>query len=546
MVGAALRRVRVLIAAVVGMPLLVQALTDGGPAPTKVGYTTALVVGMVVTVHFISKVAQDTHRRGLETALHLVELSADVSLVLAVITVFPVLDPNVAWILLVIPVLEGALRFQLWGAFFSWVVVSAGYLAFVWQSFVPAGASMAAPDLAQLETAIQRLALVLLTALPAGYLSEQLLRAISAMWRAHREAVIRGARLETVARTAQQIARLDSHPLGSVVVGLAELGFSACDVCRFDGSTWSMLGRWSASEDVSLPSPGSPGAGLERALGQERTVVLERRAAPSRQVAILAAGGLEAVVVAPLRGVDSFALRAGLPAGLEPTPDLADCVALLGGQLEVALRNNTLVEELRGLRDDLQHQAFHDPLTSVANRARFMTSLEEAVERSAEEVAVLFIDLNGFKQVNDRHGHETGDQLLVYTARRLDESVRDGDLVARLGGDEFTILMRGCGTEAAAAVCKRLLRSLCEELDVNGDRVRLGATIGIAVKAGGRRLSASELLRRADAAMYHEKQNPSIGWRSYPSDEGGDSPLLSALGSPAYDSGLKKQSALRK
>ena len=152
------------------------------------------------------------------------------------------------------------------------------------------------------------------------------------------------------------------------------------------------------------------------------------------------------------------------------------------------------------------HQAFHDPLTTLANRALFLDRVSNALERSRRtflRVAVLFIDIDDFKTVNDSLGHAAGDELLVGVAGCLREAVRDADAVARLGGDEFAVLLEGVDAAQAEIVAGRLLESLDRPLVVEGTEIFPRASIGIAL--GGAGASGSSLLREADAAMYDAK-----------------------------------------
>ena len=156
----------------------------------------------------------------------------------------------------------------------------------------------------------------------------------------------------------------------------------------------------------------------------------------------------------------------------------------------------------------LQHQATHDPLTGLANRAYFFSLLERALERSRRAAqapcAIVFLDLDGFKLVNDRYGHVFGDAVLATVGARLQHSVRPGDAVGRLGGDEIAVLLGACGdlTEALAAA-DRLGDVLREPFEVLGETISLSASAGVAVAAPGD--DAEALLREADAAMYRAK-----------------------------------------
>ena len=166
------------------------------------------------------------------------------------------------------------------------------------------------------------------------------------------------------------------------------------------------------------------------------------------------------------------------------------------------------VTERRALEDELAHQAFHDSLTGLANRALFSERITHAIERGARRrnlFAVLFIDLDDFKTVNDSLGHAAGDELLVTVAQRIRSAIRPEDTCARLGGDEFAVMVEGISDpEGAVTVAKRILGAMAEPLVVAGsDAVAVQGSVGVAIDSGGQ--TANEIMRSADLAMYRAK-----------------------------------------
>ena len=178
---------------------------------------------------------------------------------------------------------------------------------------------------------------------------------------------------------------------------------------------------------------------------------------------------------------------------------------------ELSMINRVLQDEIerrKMIEAQLAHQAFHDTLTELPNRTLFTDRLTQAVERAKRwpdyKFAVLFLDLDSFKTVNDSLGHQIGDELLRVVARQLQDCVRPGDTVARLGGDEFTILLDGVqNLDDPKQVAERIQTAIRRPINLEGHRVTTSASIGIAVCTGQH--EAGELLRNADIAMYRAK-----------------------------------------
>jgi diguanylate cyclase (GGDEF)-like protein/PAS domain S-box-containing protein len=173
----------------------------------------------------------------------------------------------------------------------------------------------------------------------------------------------------------------------------------------------------------------------------------------------------------------------------------------------VVLNARDVTERVR-LEEELTRQAFHDGLTELANRALFRDRLDHALEQSVRSrtmLAVLLVDLDGFKQVNDSLGHDAGDHLLQQVAGRFATVTRPGDTLARLGGDEFALLVEGASEQMATRVARRLLSTLAEPVEIAGQSLRLGASIGVVTHEGDGGTSDS-LIRDADLAMYAAKE----------------------------------------
>lgn len=165
-------------------------------------------------------------------------------------------------------------------------------------------------------------------------------------------------------------------------------------------------------------------------------------------------------------------------------------------------------KELKQKEDNLRYLAYHDPLTGLPNRKSFAESLHESLQWAKTQkllVGLLFIDLDGFKQVNDTLGHEMGDLLLVTVSQRLSNCLRGSDTVSRLGGDEFTVILRSIPDKAVAIkVANKILASLQEPIILDGNTARVSASIGISIYPINSQ-DAETLIKQADSAMYRAK-----------------------------------------
>lgn len=177
-------------------------------------------------------------------------------------------------------------------------------------------------------------------------------------------------------------------------------------------------------------------------------------------------------------------------------------VRMLGSMMDVTDRKR--------LEDQLTHQALHDPLTKIANRALFRDRVDHALKRLSRNsisLAVLFLDLDNFKSINDTMGHAAGDRLLVAVAERLQDCLRSTDTAARLGGDEFAILIESVHRmDEAVMIAERILEVFKQPFDIGGKEIYVGTSIGIAT-ASDEEANAEAMLRNADLAMYLAKSD---------------------------------------
>lgn len=269
----------------------------------------------------------------------------------------------------------------------------------------------------------------------------------------------------------------------------ASVKVSAIEVAVRDGSTWIRL-RYSRNRVTRLESPTLPYNGATVAtVAFGRTMVEENPARFSMPLAI----GDEIVGAVAVRSdaIGSF--------------DDADATVVqsLAPYLAVAIRQ-------RILRHTVERERFraeHDALTGIANRTLLAKSLEEALahsRRAGERVALLFLDLDGFKTINDRYGHDAGDLVLRLVARRLAQGIRQSDVAARMGGDEFAVLLPKMPNDAVLrAVAEKIRAALEKPMRWNQRRIDIGVSVGAALAVAGS--DAQGLLQEADARMYADK-----------------------------------------
>jgi diguanylate cyclase (GGDEF)-like protein len=176
------------------------------------------------------------------------------------------------------------------------------------------------------------------------------------------------------------------------------------------------------------------------------------------------------------------------------------------------------ITERKLTEEKIARLAHFDYLTGLPNRAFFLDNLDHSIalaKRNNYKVSVLFLDLDGFKQVNDTLGHDAGDLLLREASLRLKEVIRESDTVARVGGDEFIFVLNEIGSaENAASIAKKIIAALSEPFELNGQQCKIGGSIGISIYPDGA-ANPETLIKQADDAMYLAKQSGKNAYRFY-------------------------------
>lgn len=280
-------------------------------------------------------------------------------------------------------------------------------------------------------------------------------------------------------------------------------------VVRDDRDGGRLLERWSGEVPVDLGAMTEPGSPLLEAVDTVEPVVCRTPDEIAARFPTFA-GEFRAA------GVEAFCAIPGLYQGhtggvllccfSRPRTIDAQMIATLSAVVAQAL----VVLEGVLLREELAHQARHDSLTGLPNRTHALYRLDRIMELAARKrrpVAVLFLDLDGFKAINDTLGHGAGDAVLREVATRLSDVVRSEDVVARLGGDEFLVLCDGMDEGAARGLAERILSRIREPFDGVSSTLAVSASIGIAMRPAVRQvIPAVQVLDAADAAMYEAKR----------------------------------------
>ena len=266
-------------------------------------------------------------------------------------------------------------------------------------------------------------------------------------------------------------------------------------------------------EQREVMEPVEPGLAdaLLAAVQDEHGTFVERATADGELARYLELRGIEQALVAPvpgetrLTGVMLLGDRIG--ASTSFTSEDLRIFETLANHTGVSLKYDRLeqaIARMTELQERLERQAYTDALTGLANRSRYMDQLERSLSRREGSATVLFIDLDGFKQVNDVAGHAAGDAVLVAVAERIGRCVRPADVAARLGGDEFAVLLEDVDQAHAERVAHRILELLGAPVALGDDDTCVLSSMGIATAVAGS-LDADELTRRSDVAMYRAK-----------------------------------------
>src|SRR5690349_4738649 len=329
----------------------------------------------------------------------------------------------------------------------------------------------------------------------------------------------RGERLEFLYEANRTLSR--SPEVAEALEGLLARSLDAFRVERAEIVLWTpdkpplrtTLGPGDHKEVMHEVGPEVADA-LQKLVSNERPVVTVNALATDGPAgAYLRDRDVQKAMVAMLRGEDrvigTLMLSNRYGVVRDFSADDTKLFETLANNASVALQYDRLeqaITRLEELQQQLRHQAFHDSLTDLPNRALFIASVRDALDAAPEELVVLFIDVDDFKTVNDTLGHAVGDELLVAVADRLRACVRPQDEIARLGGDEFAVRLHDAhdAEGAAESVAKRIMEAFQLPIEAGGELLSIRLSVGIASARQGAS-DEDELIRHADMAMYQAK-----------------------------------------
>lgn len=420
-----------------------------------------------------------------------VEVFADLGAMTGYVLLFTHEAQTALWTLLLLPVLEGAWRL---GAPSAAVTGAGAALVAVLHASV---ATFVLPGVDVPTHSITFRGGVIASVTAVGVLlARQHHRAVRASEAERHRVAEQSARLRAVVDAHRVSAdRPPEEALEAIVDGAVAVGFHSGALVRLDPAVGPRIAVATGAEQHA-------DGRAARALAERVAAALpdDGSTASTSSTPLSTPWGRLHVVAAGSR-----ALLAGITRPGEEVEEVQfECLQLLGAQAGAVLEQLGKQREHERLEQELSHQASHDFLTDLPNRSAFLSHLQHALA-AGDDVAVLFLDLDGFKLLNDTLGHEVGDDLLCAAALRLQTSLRDIDVVARFGGDEFTIMLRGLRSpDDALHLASRVQDVLGEPFDLDGHRAYVSASIGITIGHPGD--DPQELIRDADLAMYEAKR----------------------------------------
>ena len=473
-----------------------------------------IVVAVVGLVHGLRIVLRRFRGRSAEVGRNWLVILLDCGLAIGVMSTIDSGNTPLAWLSMLVPVVETAILFSIVPATLTWLGLSVAFLALNLTSSTSS-------DLAEttLSLALQQVAAVFLISGPAALVTDGARQRIQRLTDARTRADNLSDRLRRVADASNEMSRSDevTGVLSIAARNSLLIGFDQCDVVmRASGGSWRVVETHAVGPSTPVPAHFLTPAPLD---GSETdslssvtsSVFTSADDLDSRQM--LHNHGFKkgyAVQVALADSDDEAAedilLRAWTRQAAASDDDVSS-FGMLAEQAREIFRATQLLDHAERHASQLLYEVRHDSLTGLANRDYVMKTLESEIARGAT-MAILFIDLDGFKQINDTLGHRSGDAALIAVAERLQRTVHPRALAGRMGGDEFIVVVPVNALDAPSALVESaedVVAAISEPLILEGRPANLGASIGVAVQSQG--LGADQLISLADSAMYVAKRS---------------------------------------
>ena len=493
----ALRPQRVIL----GVVALALVLAGSRSGPVPLGQDLRIIVGVLAVANVLWNVVRpkSTELTAGFALGSVVQIGVDIVLALASIVALDSQATPLAWILLFVPVLDAAAQSGLRGAVSVWAGVSLTYVA-VLLSIEGGEASNAA----SLQTGVQQVVALLAVAIPTVIVTGRLRGDLDATGEARAEADDHVYRMRAVSSVAQQLSSASDpgQVLALAADAVLQLGFVRADICtRVIDEPWvtehaaGRPGAFDAASDALLSAAIQNCSKASIGVGETPAEDLQR----------LYDAGYRSALAVVVKTSDNqwIGIRAYSDSQLTSVDGLWESLETLISLIGAAWTNRVDHRNLSVLARKMEHEATHDSLTGIPNRNQLLRDLDQAITHEVSDLAVLFMDLDGFKAINDSWGHDAGDRALIEIARRLTTLVGSSGRAARLGGDEFVAFSIRRDISVLEPLVKEIIASVSAPIDVGPATTTVGVSIGVAFWTNEENVST--LMRRADEAMYAAK-----------------------------------------
>ncbi len=415
--------------------------------------------------------------------------------IVAVLALDPAVTP-LAWIALLIPVLDAIALHSNVAGLLTWVAVAGGYTAF--RALYP---SFGGEPTASFSTGLQQLLAAALVGIPIGFWSTRLADALKRANEERRVARHTATRLRAAAQAGRRLvaARNPESVERELMNELISLGIDRAELWHENGPD-----GWRLNRAKGVPLREQTTVLLDKAASSGSLVSLDPNNAIELQQAH--GTGLDMVVAIPFTKASDGILRIWSKTDRMLGEAEREAISVLAASTSTSFENARVHKALQDWSNELEHRANHDSLTGLLNRAGLFSVVTELTEAPVppREIGVIFLDLDGFKAVNDTYGHEAGDKVLQVIANRFSAVMPENALLARMGGDEMAIVLTDPDElDTMETLATSLVEAACKPIRVSPHTAQVGASVGLTRGPGNASIDA--LMAEADTAMYDAK-----------------------------------------